>query len=329
MNGSNCSWTASSPVGWASVTPLTSSGTGSVNVAVVSNAGSTVPRAATLTIAGQSISIQQDGTVCTYSLQSTAGSAPGAGGSGSVGVIAASPCGWTATSNNSDWLTITSAGASGAGTVNFSAQANTTAVPRIGTLMIQGLTYTLTQDGAPCNYTLSAQGVSAPASGSAGSFTFTMSATGCLPSVSSYAGWIHASSSTSGTSGSVSYTVDQNASASPRSGSIQVGTRTFAVTQGGAVCAFSLNSYNAYFSAAGSGDTDNFFLASASAAGCIPAVSVDLPDIVALVPVGAPVNDIFTQHYIVEPFTESLTAAIRKARISFNGTIFTIKQSSW
>src|SRR5262249_44969938 len=67
MNGANCSWQATgSP--WASVSPPSGTGSGSVLVTVGSNSGSIFPRAASIRIAGQDIALQQDGIVCSYGL---------------------------------------------------------------------------------------------------------------------------------------------------------------------------------------------------------------------------------------------------------------------
>ena len=47
-----------------------------------------------ISIGGQAINISQNGTTCTYALQSSTGTVPGSGGAGSVGVLAASSCGF-------------------------------------------------------------------------------------------------------------------------------------------------------------------------------------------------------------------------------------------
>jgi len=77
-----------------------------------------------------------------------------AAATGSVGVTVAAGCTWAATSNAS-WITITS-GASGVGngTVNYSVSANTGTTPRTGTLTVAGNTFTITQAGAPCTFTI-------------------------------------------------------------------------------------------------------------------------------------------------------------------------------
>jgi hypothetical protein len=115
-------------------------------------------RSGTLTIAGQTVTINQSTSGCTYSVSTTSVSVPATASTGSLSVTTGSACSWTAVSNVS-WVTIT-AGASGTGpgTVSYSVAANTGAA-RSGTLTIAGQTVTITQaagsqsqpPGAPTN----------------------------------------------------------------------------------------------------------------------------------------------------------------------------------
>jgi hypothetical protein len=129
-----------------------------------------------------------------------------------------------------------------------------------------------------------------------------------------------------GTAGTVTYTVSPNPFALARRGNVQVGDKTFVVDQLGSTCAFSLNVYGAVFDRHGGSSS---FLGSPSALACSPTVGVDLTSIVTLGALSGPASNIFTQDYSVSPFTSTLTAAIRKARITFGGQIFVVKQTSW
>jgi hypothetical protein len=334
MNGSNCSWTASSGDTWASVSPAFGTGNGTLVVGIGSNAGSPTGRSTQLTIAGQTIGLSQDGITCTYTLQSATGTAPAGGGSGSVGLIAPAGCGWS--SGTSDpWLSITSSGSNGSGTVDFVAQPNPTATPRSATLtivpsdpMTPSLAYVVNQGPAPCSYTLALGAITVGADGASDNFNFTAGTVGCTPAVQSYASWLHVNSPPLvGTSGTVSWTADANTSGAIRVGVIQVGTQTFTVTELGGPCAFSLNIYGATFNAAA--HPGNFFFGSPSGLGCVPTVAADLPSIVTLGPLTGPANNIFTQVYNVAPFDGSAMPVYRRAKISFGGQIFIVKQSSW
>jgi len=91
-------------------------------------------------------------TVNDYSLSSPSASFPSAGGSGSVGVITAANCSWTAASNDA-WISITSGpGGIGNGAVNYSVAGNTGG-GRTGTITAAGLTHTVNQ-AAPTAITL-------------------------------------------------------------------------------------------------------------------------------------------------------------------------------
>ncbi len=317
-----CGWTTSSGAAWVNITSgPTGTGNGLVSFSVASN-GATTPRSANITVAGQTAAVNEAGLVCTYSLRSSTGTVPPGGGSGSVGVVTASACSWTATSN-SPWLAVTSGGGSGNGDAQFTAQPNITASERVGTLTVAGQTYTVTQPGAPCAYTLGSYYTTVASSGATGSFSFSSTTSGCSPSAVSFASWITATTIFGGTSGTVNFTAAANPGASERTAAIQLADQIFTITQIAASCAFSLNAYGAGFAkAGGSGEV----LASPSALGCTPAVGAS-PE-VTLGPLSGPVYNIFTQPYIV-PRYDCFVTWIRTLYISISGQMFAIKQTSW
>ncbi|MCX5919180.1 MAG: BACON domain-containing carbohydrate-binding protein [Deltaproteobacteria bacterium] len=145
---SGCAWTASSNATWMSITPVNGTGPGVVQFSVSANSAST-ERTGTLTIAGQTYQVTQEGNVvCTYSISPTSASLAASGGTGSVSVTAAAGCAWTATSNIT-WITVTSGSSgSGNGTVQYTVAANTASTSRTGTITIAGKTFTVTQAGA-------------------------------------------------------------------------------------------------------------------------------------------------------------------------------------
>jgi hypothetical protein len=323
-NSAGCEWSASSNAGWAAVSPQSGSGTGTVLVTIASNASSTTSRSAQLTINGRIVPILQLGTTCEYSLLSSSGSAPAAGGSGAVGVVTSGVCSWSSASNAPAWLSITSSDTAGRGDVQFVAQPNTASTPRIGTLTVAGLTYTLTQAAAPCSYTLALTNVSVASTGASDAFSFT-GASGCTPVAVSYASWISVATSFTGTSGTVTYSVAPSPFTTNRVGTIHIGEATFTVTQIGAACGYRLHAYGALFSRAG-GDGNVF--GSPTALGCVPGTGTTQPSMITLGPLTGPITNIFTQGFTVSPF-HSLTTGVRIGHITFGGQIFTVKQSSW
>jgi hypothetical protein len=317
-NGPNCPWVAGSGAGWASLSPTSGSTSATIHVSVQSNIGSPTQRSTDLTVAGQTIAITQAGVDCTYSLQSSTGSAPGQGGNGSVGVVAPGACAWTAATNDPTWLSILSSGSGGTANVLFSVAPNLTASPRVGTLTIAFNTYTVTQAAAACSYTLTPGSATAAPGGESSSFSFVSTSAGCTPSVVSYAGWVSASSDGAGT---VNYTVQANPTAAARSATIQVGDKTFSITQFGATCGFSFNSYGSLFAQPGGAGT-----ILGSTTGCTGNPGSDQSFVV--VP-GAPVGPSpFTLPFTVLPYG-SLNPNVRYAKIVIGGQIHIVKQTSW
>ena len=325
-NGASCSWSAKAADPWVLIAPSFGTGTGTISVTIGSNASSSTGRSSSITINGQSVNVSQAGTTCSYALQSANGNVPAAGGNGLVGVIAPAACSWTSSTDDPSWLTISSSGTGGNGDVQFVAQRNTSSTPRSGSLTIAGLGYMVSQDGAPCSYTLGTKSTNVSSSGLNGAtFPFSTAASGCSPNAVSYSNWITASTSFSGSSGMVTFNVTPNFSGMNRQGTIQLGDQGFTVTENAAACAYSLNSYGEVFSHLGGADQ---VLGSPNALGCTPVTGTDQPSFITLAPLVSPVNNIFTQPFQVTPFNAALPV-LRFGTITFGGQIFAIKQTSW
>ena len=169
------------------ITP-TSSQTISGSAVVSSNAGT-----ATITLTGQ-------GAPCTFTLSATSTQVATAGGPDSVSVSTVSGCSWMAVSNV-PWITITGGSSgSGNGTVSYTVEANPAASARTGTLTIAGQTFTVTQAGASCTYTISptANPAVSAAGGSGTVSVSTTPTTGCSWTAVSNDPWITIISGESG-----------------------------------------------------------------------------------------------------------------------------------
>ncbi len=237
--GNGCAWSATANVPWLSITAGASgTGNGTVQFSVAANPDQT-PRAGTLTVAGQTFTVNQDAASvsCSFSLSSTSVSAPAAAGSSSVDITTTSSCAWTAVANAS-WLTLTSA-ASGTGnaTVSFSIAENADTSSRSGTLTIAGQTVTVSQDPAPpptCTITLSQSAFSVGAGKADRSVNVTASTPSCAWTASSDVSWITFKSAASGTgNGKVDFHIDANPDKSPRTGTLTISGKTVTVTQNG------------------------------------------------------------------------------------------------
>jgi Putative binding domain, N-terminal/Viral BACON domain len=223
-----CAWSASATVDWIAVTPPSSgTGTGGVQFAAAANAGAA--RVGTITVAGQTFTVNQD-AACTPSIAPDTIAVPAAASSQNVQIGSAAGCAWTATSNV-PWIAIASASAgTGDATVQLAITANT-GPPRTGTATIASRTVTVNQDSG-CTFSISPASVNMPRQGDKGSFSVD-TADGCTWSARSNATWIAVTGSASGTGkGSVKFTVDRNPDGEPpRTGTIAIADQIFTVNQ--------------------------------------------------------------------------------------------------
>src|SRR5205814_5338867 len=110
----------------------------------------------TVSIAGHTFTVNQAGAPCSFSISPTSSNLTSSvATTGTVTVTASAGCDWTATTNAA-WISVTAgANGTGNGTVTYSVGANTGSTSRTGTLTIAGSTFTVTQAGAPCSFTIS------------------------------------------------------------------------------------------------------------------------------------------------------------------------------
>ncbi len=147
VSESDCPWIAVSNAAWIAVTGgETGSGNGQVGYAVSTNVG--VARSGTIGVGGQTFTVYQAGTDCSYSLDQAGVSVPGGGSTGSFSVSAPAGCPWTA-STAQTWLHVTSGAAGvGPGAVSFTVDPNTAAA-RSGTIFVAGRPFTVSQAAVP------------------------------------------------------------------------------------------------------------------------------------------------------------------------------------
>jgi hypothetical protein len=195
--------------------------------------------------------VNQSAAACTFGLSSAAQTVPAAGAGGSVSVSAPSGCSWTAASA-STWLAITAGSrGDGPGYVTFSALANDTNASRVGTLLVAGQTFTVSQAGNGCTYALNPANQIMPASGGMGLFDVSAPA-GCGWTAVSDASWIRVANGATGSGpGTVTITLDPNTTTAPRQGSVRAGGQAFVVSEQAAslappsACSYRVSSTNA------------------------------------------------------------------------------------
>ena len=208
--GTGCTWFATSSAGFVTVSVAQGTGSGSVQFTVAAN-GASAARTATVVVAGQSFTITQAGAparVCNYVLNGTGQTFGASGGLGGVDMRTATGCAWQAQSS-APWLTITGGSSgSGDGTISFSVAANPDLAQRVGTITANGNTFTVTQTGVGCVYTVTPPATTAfPAAGGTGSASVATQA-GCAWSATSNVPWITITPPPGGTgNGGISFTV--------------------------------------------------------------------------------------------------------------------------
>jgi hypothetical protein len=252
-----CGWTAATDAGWVRVAAGASGqGDGVVTLAVDANAGAA--RAAQINVAGMGVTLEQASGLpapppppgCSYTIQPGGQTMPAGGGPGSIDVTAsAGNCSWTAASN-AGWIAISSgAAATGNGRVTFDVAVNASA-SRTGTISVAGHTFTLTQAGVSCSYSINPSSEAMPAAGGTSTIAVTTGGS-CAWTTAANASWITIDS---GAAGIGPGTVKLNIAANPgaaRTGTATIAAQTFTVIQAAAPCTFSIAPTSQTIAAAG------------------------------------------------------------------------------
>jgi len=189
---------------------------------------------------------------CTYTLSATSTSFTSAAASNMIGVTANSGCVWVSTvASDSSWVHVTSGGSGiGSGVVSYTVDANNSTQPRQGVVTIAGQTFTISQAGAACTYSIAPQSLIFDSEGGISNVAV-IAPQGCTWTALSNASWITISSGQSGNGpGSVRYAVAASTGAS-RTGTLTIAGQTFTVTQGTAGCSYALSSNSQAATASG------------------------------------------------------------------------------
>jgi all-beta uncharacterized protein/BACON domain-containing protein len=229
-----CSWSATTGDAWIAITGG-ASGTGNGKVALTIAANLGAARTGTVTIGGQTFTVNQasalPGPGCSYTINPTSRTTGDGGATDQkIDVNTQSGCAWTAVSS-APWVTITQGLVDvGDGEVRYTVAANTGAA-RQTTLTVAGRTFTVNQDAAPCSYTINPTTQTFAATGGSGTVAVATAAH-CAWTAVSNDSWIVVTAGASGTgNGAVTYTVAARTGGSSRKGTITIAGRTFTVQQ--------------------------------------------------------------------------------------------------
>ena len=225
---SHCTWTAASDRGWMSITSgANGTGSGVVNVSLTASSSESA-RTGTLTVAGQTVSVVQEGLgTCAVEISPSTASFNKDAANGTFTVTAPAHCQWSAASSAA-WLAVISGSPGvGSGTVGYSIERNRDLSDRTGTITVGGKAFTLNQAGdtpAPplCEYSVTPIQFN-PCMSVPYNLTATITTQqGCTWTASPGASWITVTGGQSGSgSGVVSFTVSDNWDA-PRQGVVMV-----------------------------------------------------------------------------------------------------------
>ncbi len=241
-SASTCTWTATSGAPWITVTgPAGGTGAGRLAYGVAAHTAAS-ERSGTLTVAGSTVTVAQDGAPappppCTFSIAPTTAAYSAAGGNGEIVVTAsASTCEWTAASG-AGWIGIQGpAGGTGSGRLAYSIASHTATSERSGILTVAGSPVTISQAAAPpppCAYTVTPLELTVALLGAVNLEVRIDTASTCAWTAASQANWITINGTASGT-GSGSIRVSVAASLlTGRTGTLLVAGQTVTVTQTG------------------------------------------------------------------------------------------------
>ena len=231
-SASSCAWSAASNVSWIAITSgRDGHGNGTVTLHVEALTGPA--RSATISVAGQSVQIDQgtgivSGPGCTYAVATSTLQVDGSGGDQQIAVTAPAGCSWTAESR-STWITITSGSTgSGSGAVTLHVAASD-GPERSGVLVVANSAITVVQSLA-CTYSISPSNAAIGAQ-AASSTVQVQTGAGCAWTASSTVPWISIASGARGNGpGPVQVAAASNDGPS-RSGTITIAGHSFTLAQ--------------------------------------------------------------------------------------------------
>jgi hypothetical protein len=236
-----CEWRVSGSTSWMRALTPGGTGSGTVDFDVDRNAGG--ERSVTLSIAGISFVLVQDGasggpggapgapgapSSCNYAIDPDRTTIRSAAGQGSVRIITDAGCPWMGSSSAS-WISLQQASGTGPDTLTYRVSANLSTVSeRSASIVVAAQTHRVTQQA--CDLNLEAGSPNLPSS--AGTFNFRVTTDGgCTWSANSTVEWITVIGSSGTGSGSITYRVADNPTTRDRVGAIVVSGRTKVIVQ--------------------------------------------------------------------------------------------------
>ena len=166
---------------------------------------------------------------CDLTVTSSASSFPSPGGKGSLTISTARDCTWSVASN-APWVALGGASGQGEGSIPYTVAANPVPSPRSAAIEVGAKSVAVSQQAAPCIFSLSRTNDTIGETGGKLSVGVT-TLTGCRWSAASGAAWISVASGQSGdANGTVGFTVAANDGAA-RVGQVNIAGQSYTVSQ--------------------------------------------------------------------------------------------------
>jgi hypothetical protein len=234
-----CAWDVVNSNSWITITPTNGFGPSSATCIVAANINP-VGRTGVVMIAGQNLTVKQDGGTCTTSLSPTNRNHGYGAATNTVTITTLSVCPWNVVNTNT-WVTF-SPPTNGAGnaTLTYSIPQNSGSLDRTGTVVIGGQPFLITQRSLGCAINLSPANRNHGNGAASNSLTVNIGSS-CNWSVINTNPWISIVLNSNGIgSNVVGYTVSQNPTAFARSGYITVEEGATFISQNPSPCTYSL-----------------------------------------------------------------------------------------
>ncbi len=230
-------WSATSDRAWLAVAPASGIGSGTVLFTATRN-DSTLPRTATVTVAGRPVIVTQAGGVASFGVTPGTWAAPAAGATLPVTIGSSlADAAWT-TASDQAWLTVTPNVGVGSATVTLVAAPATSTRSRTAVVTIAGHALSVTQAGASASFVVAPAAWAAPAAGATLPVAITSSVGDAPWTARSDQGWLTVSSSAGAGSATLMLTASAAVSTVPRTATVTVAGQPISVTQAGASASF-------------------------------------------------------------------------------------------
>src|SRR5439155_15384476 len=138
------------------------------------------------------------GSKCSVALTNSMTSVPAAGATGALAIQTNRDCTWSASTPTS-WISVmSSANGQGEATLSYRVDSNVDPAPRHGMVTVNDTTADITQEAAPCRFTVTPAAATSPAAGGPIGIAVGASAPACGWTAESTASWIMVTAGSSG-----------------------------------------------------------------------------------------------------------------------------------